>query len=215
MLPRHQPDQVSVAIVNFSVLICLNLDPETSEVLTGLACQSSIFNPVAVLLPPRHPRCLISKLSPCGIFFTACPKSSDVLAMRTPSQLRLKMRATLSHTFSNLLVSRWFWCSSAVFPHHARVNQFHDLLDGDKVSDFSMKLMDIDSDHLGIPVSKISFNKSICNSWAHVAFCLPGYHLQLCGEDAFCRIPEDLPRSESDWGFCHHLLHERGCTVFS
>ena len=32
---------------------------------------------------------------------------------------------------------------------------FYHLLDGDKTSQFEMKLMDIDSEHLGIPVSYV------------------------------------------------------------
>merc|ERR1711894_527121 len=61
---------------------------------------------------------------------------------------------------------------------------------GEKVSDYEMKLMDLDTEHLGIPD-----------------------RLQLCYQVTICRIPENLPRFKSDRRLRNHLLHEGRCQI--
>ena len=97
----------------------------------------------------------------------------------------------------------------------------------DRISDFEMKLMDIDVEQLGIPeqvsAGKMQAHLSRLLSHTFLSWCraLPGLRLQY--PHALGRVPADHPRSGGDWRYLHHrgsfrfhfALYERPvCTTF-
>lgn len=73
------------------------------------------------------------------------------------------------------------------------------VIDQEKVSDYEMKLMDLDVEQLGIPVSHL-LSALLCPAFFSCTWfltflllsCPPGAGVQLCGEDAL-------------WGVCSYL----------
>lgn len=82
------------------------------------------------------------------------------------------------------------------------------------MSDYEMKLMDLDVEQLGIPVSNglLVFAVTFMStpSLTHLLSAhRSGAGVQLCGEDAFWGVCPYLPRLVSDRGRGHDLLRQR------